>query len=292
MSYKCICDKEFNSSNELGKHKKKFFEIKKAIENAPLCDCGDKLGFVTHNGVLKYRTNCGKTECRSNKAKKFFTGRTHSDEHRVNLNKTKMRNNIRIKGEFRCEKCNKVFTSNTSLRAHKASCCKYEGKQFVCEVCGKNFKKNSGLATHKLSQHNNNPIYKAKMKKNAYNMLEKRKANKGTSNLEKIFEKQFLSGIKFSRQFRLNTGDDLYIYDFYIKKSNLIIEVDGDYWHINPKRFNFNEMPTYLQEYKQREHDKQSYAKQHSYNIVRFWEYDIHNNPDNIKEELDKWLKH
>ncbi len=130
------------------------------------------------------------------------------------------------------------------------------------------------------------------LKQNAYNMLEKCAKNKGTSNLEKTFEKQFLKNIKLKRQFRLNTENTLYIYDFYIKELNLIIEVDGDYWHINPKRFKFEDMPEYIQKYKQREKEKQLHAEKHSFNIIRFWEYDIHNNSSVIEEELNKWLKH
>ena len=69
-------------------------------------------------------------------------------------------------------------------------------------------------------------------------------------------------------------------------------DIDGDYWHINPKRFSYDDMPDYIQKYKIREKEKYDYAIKHSCNVVRFWEYDIHNNSDIVKEELNKWLKH
>jgi len=40
-------------------------------------------------------------------------------------------------------------------------------------------------------------------------------------------------GIEFTHQFHLDGFD----YDFYIPAKNLLIEVDGDYWHGNPNKF-------------------------------------------------------
>jgi len=292
MSYKCICGLEFKCSNFLGEHKKECLEIKKVIINKPICYCGKKLDFKIHNGILKYNSNCGKSECRSKKTQSFFKGRKWSEQHRINNSKTKLRENVRIDGTYKCELCEKIFDANTSLRAHKASCGKYTGKQFKCDKCGKDFIKESGLAVHILNKHTDNWIHKEKMRQVGLNYLSKSKKG-GASILEFDFEKEFLNKFEHSIYFKLyDENGRLYIYDFYIKNLNLIIEVDGDYWHINPKRFKYENMPKYIQDYKIREKEKQEYAIRHNYNIIRFWEYDIKNNPEQIKEELNKWLKH
>ena len=48
---------------------------------------------------------------------------------------------------FRCEKCQKVFTSFGSFKGHQKRNCQRERK-FVCEVCGMSFKDRSNLKRH------------------------------------------------------------------------------------------------------------------------------------------------
>ena len=53
-----------------------------------------------------------------------------------------------------------------------------------------------------------------------------------------VTEMLTLSGIRFIKQFSLPR-----IYcDFYLPDYNLIIEVDGDYWHANPDRFSSDDL--------------------------------------------------
>jgi very-short-patch-repair endonuclease/transposase-like protein len=300
MSYKCICGKEFKASLTLKNHKKECVEIQQAVENAPFCYCGDKLGFKIHNGILQYQTNCGKHECRGKHVSKKFKNVKWSKERKENAFKIGlwMNDKIKVEGEFKCDRCDKTFKSNTSLRAHKASCGYYNEKSFICPDCGRAFRKESGLAVHHLAKHDESERGKNHRKhliEMGNNMANKSK-QRAVSNLEKYFEKEFLINIKdvikkLNRQFRLKALNTLYFYDFYIKELNLIIEVDGDYWHINPKRFKFEDMPLHVQQYKEREKEKYAWAIKHNYNVIRFWEDDIKNNPDFIKEELNKWFK-
>ena len=292
MSYKCICGKEFNQSNKLGEHKKNCEEIRIAVENSPFCYCSEKLGFIIHNGVLKYRSNCGKSECKSEQARIHFTGTKWTEEHRKNNNKTKLKEHIYIEGNFKCDRCNREFKSNTSLRSHKSSCGNYEGKIFECSECHKIFKKESGLTVHFQSKHNDNWEPRERMRQNGLNLWKDGVKRRSVSKLESDFGKTYLKNVEnLKKQYRLNTENTVYVYDFYIKDLNLIIEVDGDYWHINPIKFEYDKMPQYIKDYKKREKEKQSYAEEHSYIIIRFWEYDIIHSPQKIKEELDKWLK-
>lgn len=64
-----------------------------------------------------------------------------------------------------------------------------------------------------------------------------------------------------------------YICDFYIAKSNLVIEADGEYWHNLPK-------------VKKSDERKNKYLKQHGYNLLRLPGDKIRNNPDWCKKQI------
>lgn len=74
-------------------------------------------------------------------------------------------------------------------------------------------------------------------------------------------------------------------YDIHIKNTNVIIEVQGDFWHANPKlyketdTFNFPNNLTYTAEQIWKK-DKQNidYAKSQNYKVIQLWEYDINEN--------------
>ena len=75
------------------------------------------------------------------------------------------------------------------------------------------------------------------------------------------------------------------VYDFKIKKLNLLIEVDGDWWHCNP---NLNIQPKYAVQIKNLEGDiiKTKWAIDNNYQLLRFWEHDINNNPITVVKQL------
>ncbi len=81
---------------------------------------------------------------------------------------------------------------------------------------------------------------------------------------------------------------DKYQYDFLLKDMNIIIEVQGDYWHGNPLYYPTDKLNK-TQLYKQKlDKEKLEYIKDR-YNIIYLWETDIKNN--NYKETLWNLLK-
>ena len=79
-------------------------------------------------------------------------------------------------------------------------------------------------------------------------------------------------------------------YDFYIPIKNIIIEVDGDFWHCNPNtKFILLEYKTQEKNLK-RDQQKNQWAKNNGFKLLRFWEYDIKNNPQQIIEILKQEL--
>ncbi|MFA5586330.1 MAG: NUMOD3 domain-containing DNA-binding protein [Saccharofermentanales bacterium] len=86
---------------------------------------------------------------------------------------------------------------------------------------------------------------------------------------------------------------DKFQYDFLLEKYNIIIEVQGDYWHANPLYYSDNDKNlkplNETQKYKVKlDKDKNNYIK-NKYNIIYLWETDIKNKK--YKEILWNLLK-
>jgi very-short-patch-repair endonuclease len=76
------------------------------------------------------------------------------------------------------------------------------------------------------------------------------------------------------------------IFDFFIPGSNLIVEVDGDYWHGYGKEH--SELNEVQKRSVRNDSEKDVIAKGLGYDIVRFWEHDIMDNPEIVKEGILK----
>jgi very-short-patch-repair endonuclease len=79
-------------------------------------------------------------------------------------------------------------------------------------------------------------------------------------------------------------------YDFYIPTKNIIIEVDGDFWHCNPNSKYI--LPEYKTQEKnlKRDQQKNQWAQDNGFKLLRFWETDINTNPQQIIEILKREL--
>jgi len=77
-----------------------------------------------------------------------------------------------------------------------------------------------------------------------------------------------------------------YAYDFWIKNTNILIEVQGDYWHANPIIYPNREVLNKQQKEKiTRDIQKNTYATKRGFLIYYIWEYDIKNNDFSSLEE-------
>ena len=75
------------------------------------------------------------------------------------------------------------------------------------------------------------------------------------------------------------------IYDFYLPDHNILIEVDGDFWHCNPINHltpvcKSQEINLINDEFKNK------WAKDNGYKLLRFWEDDINNDIKSVKQIL------
>lgn len=96
--------------------------------------------------------------------------------------------------------------------------------------------------------------------------------------------------IKFQNSYYINTKENHFIYDFYLPEYRTLIEVDGDFWHCNPNtKYKLPECKTQIFNL---DNDilKNKWALDNGFKLLRFWETDINNNPQQIIETLKKEL--
>ena len=109
-----------------------------------------------------------------------------------------------------------------------------------------------------------------------------------SSKLEENFIENFIKplNLDFSTQFYIK---DIQQYcDIYIPKYNLIIECDGDFWHVNPKKFPEGAKYDYQKKKIEKDKIKNEYLLNNGYKLLRIWEDDILHNEEFIKDMIQK----
>lgn len=131
----------------------------------------------------------------------------------------------------------------------------------------------------------NRAVKKSKTRKITDVVKKKRQHPKyGTSKLEDYFVENFLDviGVKYVRQFEAK--DIGRFYDFFCPSANVIIEVDGDFYHGYGLTY---EEKSPMQKHNQWvDKTKDEWALRNGIPILRFWEHDIRENPEKVLKEL------
>ena len=86
--------------------------------------------------------------------------------------------------------------------------------------------------------------------------------------------------IQFDHQFRLEN----HLFDFRISNTNILIEVDGDYFHSNPLKF--QKLSEKQLKQNQKDIKNEELAVISGFILLRFWESDILKNTEEIKIKL------
>ena len=135
---------------------------------------------------------------------------------------------------------------------------------------------------------------KKKMPRDARGKVIREHQKFGTSKLEQDFAKNFLDKLKVEYVWQFEAKDIKRSYDFYLPNSNILIEVDGDYWHANPKKYDITDKdaltPTQKKDMKVDEM-KNKWALLHGIPIYRIWEDDIRNKPNDVMKKLKEIIK-
>jgi very-short-patch-repair endonuclease len=100
--------------------------------------------------------------------------------------------------------------------------------------------------------------------------------------------------LEWEFEFLFTFNKKSYIVDFYLKKSDLVIECFGDYWHANPKIFNENKnifkgrLSKDIWKY---DKIKEKVFVDNNIKFLKFWESDILENIENIKKKIYEKIK-
>lgn len=81
------------------------------------------------------------------------------------------------------------------------------------------------------------------------------------------------------------------IFDFYLPDYNLIVEVDGCYYHANPKIYPDGQLNNMQKKNKKNDLYKNALASTMGYKLERFWETDLKENIEQVRERLRELLK-
>jgi very-short-patch-repair endonuclease len=112
----------------------------------------------------------------------------------------------------------------------------------------------------------------------------------GTSKLEEDFARDFLDKLKVRYVYQFEAKDIGRFYDFYLPDVNLIIEIDGSYFHSDPRLVKEENMNPMQKRNKRVDEYKDRWALIHGIPLIRFWEKDIRENPKMVMDELKKRL--
>ena len=118
----------------------------------------------------------------------------------------------------------------------------------------------------------------------------KKKKLYGTSKLEEDFARDFLDKLKlrYIYQFKTNIGR---WYDFYLTDYRILIEIDGGYWHSDPRIVKEDKLTPTQKHNKRVDEDKNRWALLHGIPLIRIWEKDIRENPNQVMNMLRERLK-
>lgn len=114
---------------------------------------------------------------------------------------------------------------------------------------------------------------------------EKRLTGRDMSKPERLMRDMLQQlGLDYKYQFKL----DRYFYDFRIAETNIIIEVDGDFWHCNPNTKYANPITEEQVVNMRNDKIKNKLAQDKGYILLRVWEHDIINHPQSVLDDIAK----
>jgi very-short-patch-repair endonuclease len=94
--------------------------------------------------------------------------------------------------------------------------------------------------------------------------------------------------IKFIHQYPLKTKHNHFLVDFFIPLYNIVIEVDGKYWHAHPSKFKADDIVHHnitAKDIWKIDSVKNEKIRQSDYKLLRFWENEFDLNK--VKSAID-----
>ena len=193
---------------------------------------------------------------------------------------------------LRCLICKKKFYVPKSSAQRRARFCSREctnvwqarhKTKHVCKICKKVFfwspsrTKSHNIKYCSLSCRDKDPEHREHLLE--MNRIQQRMK---MSRLEKVgYEMLSDLGVEYESQYVI-AGK--FCVDAYIKSKKIVIQFDGDYWHGHPEKF---PNPDKRQKCRMAlDMSQDAYMKKCGYVVLRFWETDVYNNIERVKQVL------
>lgn len=116
-------------------------------------------------------------------------------------------------------------------------------------------------------------------------------------NTKETFPEKFVrsylekESILFKKEYYLNNNGKRYYYDYCLEDKK-IIEVHGDYWHVNPKVYTSEAILSKTQkENLLNDINKEKFLKELGYDLLIIWEEEIYKRPNEVKEKIKKYAR-
>jgi len=226
------------------------------------------------NIVYKYKT-CSK-ECRS-KLEHGHKGKSKpegfmSEEHKQKISNSHIGKIVSNKTREKISNSSRGKTRNKNRVSPMLGKSQSENQKQKVKETLNNFYNNGGEPWTKDNKHTPETIEK---------IFSKKPMNKLEKYVSSILDE---NNINYTFQFFLKTKEGTCkSYDFKIKNTNILIEIDGDYWHGGPSL----EKHFYkLEETKQNDVLKDKLALENGFTLIRIWESDIYKQPDLIINKI------
>lgn len=274
---------------------------KKIICNIQCCECQEKTELIFKLQLLNRQYLC--KSCRNKGFRNGFYGKHHKQDSKNLMSKYRIGRSSPMKGKKLQDFLSEDQIIQWRLKLSKAN----SGEKNP--MYGKNWQDFSTPEKIKLHREHirlsmtgeKNPMYGERlvdhMSMDQYQQwLEhfSKTLETHTSKPEQIVADWLMkNNIKYKHSFFLFNEETKYShqYDFYIYNTSFLIEVQGDYWHGNPKFYNKNGDDNHKKlnesQIKKIKTDllKNKLAKKYGYSILYIWEDDIINNRfDNLQQ--------
>ena len=112
----------------------------------------------------------------------------------------------------------------------------------------------------------------------------------GTSKLEEDFARDFLEKLNVEYVYQYEAKDIGRFYDFFLPKQRVLIEIDGSYFHADPRVVSEEDIRPMHKRNKRVDALKDRWALLHGIPIIRIWEKDIRESPSMVMKELKERL--
>lgn len=115
----------------------------------------------------------------------------------------------------------------------------------------------------------------------------------GTSKLEERFARNFLDrlGVDYVYQYKAVSIGRYFDFRLFPEQHGPVLEVDGTYWHADPRVFEGKKLNKTQQWDKKVDEIKNKWCSRNGVPLIRLWEKDINEHPTMVMEYLKEVLK-